>query len=197
MNQIFFNQWTATEPAELTAPGDEPYRPTGWAVPFDISTDLLAFRDPDGSAYEAAARAGTKLLGSYYFDIGLFVSGGVKFVATFADNAGVINIGSRFEGGYFLPVLDRLGFEFFASIDLGCLLINGNDPDDAARPVEITDFSAGAGVGARALIPLVENPIKSNFPSLTIGVEYSRTLTSDHIPPDLLIFSTGTLFDFV
>jgi len=190
----------ATEPMEFDREGEEaevesnpPYRPAGWGTLVDVSIDGLAFRESDGSD----ARAGTRLSAAYYFDLGFFASGGFEFITTFAEDAGVFNFDLALEGGYYLPILNHFGFEFFVSLNLGYLMSDGSVADDGARSGEISSFDAGVGGGVRAMIPLVDEPVKSNIPSLFIGAEYSRRLNCDLLPPDQLFLSTGFLFDYV
>lgn len=162
--------------------------PAGWATHFMMAADMLAFREPDGSPVEIDARVATRLSAAYYFDIGLYVSGGFEFITTFAENAGVFNFDLAMEGGYHLTVLDHLGFEFFASLNLGYLMSND---------LGLSTFDAGVGGGARIMIPLLDDPVKSNLPSLSIGIEYSRLLNCDLLPPDQLFFSTGVRFNYI
>jgi len=160
------------------------YRPTGWATLGDVSLDGLAFRESDG----IDARVATRLSAAYYFDLGLFVSGGFEFISTFAENAGVFNFDLAIEGGYYLPLSNHFGFEFFASLNLGYLM---------SKDADISSFDAGVGGGIRAMIPLVDEPVKSNIPSLFIGAEYSRRLNCDFLPPDQFSVSMGVLFNYV
>ncbi len=193
-HQIFCGEFSETRlpatwglegaPFELGgSEADATYRPTGWATLVDVSLDGLAFRESDG----IDARVGTRFSAAYYFDLGFFVSGGFEFTTTFAEDGGVFNFDLAIEGGYYLSVLDHLGFEFFASLNLGYLMSDGSG---------LSSFDAGIGGGLRIMIPLLDDPVKSNLPSLFIGADYSRRLNSP-LPPDQFFLSLGTLFNFI
>jgi hypothetical protein len=167
----------------------EIYRgPRGWATGFASTADMLAFRESDGSPVEVNFRLATSFEASYYFDIGFFAAGGFKFVAASAEDEGAFNFDLALEGGYHLPLADRFGLEFFAGADLGYAMSDG--------PIGISAFDAAVGGGIRGMIRLIDEPVKSNMPYFSVGIEYMRLLDSE-LSPDQLNLEVGFLFNYI
>ncbi len=131
---------------------------------------------------------------SYYFDFGLFMSANVeafgwmethnivygrdRYGAYLRKGDNMFEIDTVLEAGYFIPVMQRAGIEFFGGAKLGYregdLMLNAV----AADPVTFQSFYSAAGGGIEWMMWGTEGL------GFQFGVEYWRALTSDGITAD-------------
>lgn len=212
----------ALRPAEATTAEEETefYRPQGFVGPIlRFGPDFLSIDSsvqgarPEGtdiSPTQITLRWATEFTGAYVFDVNAFIESGISFIAAFSKGQtleidgrkdiygdAVFDIDWVLKGGYILPISQRISLSFSGGLRLGYEFSNDTVVSNAGRLAEIGHFNVALGVGAEVILPLLDEPCKSNLPSALIGFFYWRALTSEDVrlSPDFLLFTAGIMFD--